>query len=52
MRVREVAVEASSSRLEVVQRSTTKGEDIVVGTTIGGPTTEGVGSMIPDTPSF
>ena len=41
MRARELAIGVSSSKLEDFERSTTKGTDIVVGTTDGGPTIEG-----------
>ena len=40
MRDRELAFGASSSRYEVVQRSTTDGASIVVGTTEGEPSTD------------
>ena len=43
-----MAIGASSSRLEVVKRSTTEGAEIVVGTTKGVPTTEIAGSRKPD----
>ena len=41
---REFAVEASSSRLEIVERSTTEGADTAVGTTTNAPNTEFGGS--------
>ena len=40
MRARELAVGVSSSKLKDVDRSTTEGIDIFVGTTDGGPTTK------------
>ena len=40
MRARELHVAASSSRLEVVKRTTTDGVDIYVATIDGGPTTQ------------
>ena len=50
MRSRELVVGASSSRVEVVARSTTEDADTVVSTTEGVPT-EGVGFEKPDPPS-
>ena len=51
MRARELAIGASSSKLEDVEKSTTEGAYIFVGTTDGGPTTEGVVSWKLDPPS-
>lgn len=49
LRACELAIGVSSSRFEDVQRSIIEGADIVVGTTDGDPTTEGVGSGKPNT---
>ena len=51
MRPRELAVGASSSRVEVVQRSIIEGEDIVVAI-IEGVRTECAGSRKPDPPIY
>lgn len=48
MRARQVLTGASSSRLKTSERSTTDGEEIVVGTTEGGPTTHVVVSGKPN----
>ena len=51
MRDQEVATGASSSRINDVEKSTTKGDDYFADTTNGVPTTEGAGFGKSDQPS-
>lgn len=51
MRAQEVGAGASSFRRETSDRITTDGEDIVVGTTKGGPSTDVVGYRELDPPT-
>lgn len=51
MRARELATRASSSTLEVVERSSTDGVYFTVGTSNGGPTSKGASFWTLDLPS-
>ena len=51
MSARKLAYGAFSFKPEVVERSTTEGAEIIVGTTVGYPTTEVAGSEKPNFPS-
>ena len=51
MRARELEVEASSSKTEDIERSTTEGAEIVVGITEGVPSKEVTGSVKSNMPA-